>query len=270
MGKFSGMLLASDFDGTLANSRGEIPPFVREKLRYYIAEGGLFTVCTGRSAQGFHAFEPALINAPVLLCNGMMAYDYAAGRTVFADTINADAAAVLREIAARWKTVGFEFYTPALQTCVFRPDCRSRRHLEGQGIAYTELPSLDAAPFPFVKLMLSAGHETGREIQRFLDTLHAKSVRYIPTGGEMVELLAPGSDKGAGLLRLASALGIAASSVFAVGDGDNDLDILRAAAAAYVPANGCEEAKALATVIVPSNDEGAVGHVVDFLEQKKP
>lgn len=267
MGKFSGILLASDYDGTLADSRGEITPFVREKLQYFCAEGGLFTVCTGRSKQGFHAFDAVLMNAPVLLANGMMAYDYMANRTFFADTVERADCAVLWEAAERWKTVGFELYTPDGGTYVFRPDPRSRRHLENQRISYTEAASLDAVPFPVVKLMLSAGRETGMELQRFFDSAAMGRLKYIPTGGEMVELLRADSGKGVGLLKLASVLGIAENRVFAVGDGDNDLEMLGAAAAAFVPENGCEEAKALAADIVPSNDEGAVGHVVDLLER---
>ena len=65
MGKFSGCLLASDFDGTLADASGEITSGVREALRYYLAQGGFFTVCTGRTKQGFHKYAPDIINAPV-------------------------------------------------------------------------------------------------------------------------------------------------------------------------------------------------------------
>ncbi len=267
MGRFTGFLLASDYDGTLADSRGEIPPFVREKLRDFCAQGGLFTVCTGRSRQGFHAFDASLMNAPALVANGMMAYDYAAGRTFFADAADRAGCAVLREAAVRFPSVGFELYTPEGQTYVFRPDGRSRRHLDNQQIAYTEVASLDEAPFPVVKLMLSCGRETGAQLQRFFDHADMGCLKYIPTGGEMVELLRADSGKGAGLLKLADMLGIARNRVFAVGDGDNDLEMLAAAAAAFVPENGCEEAKALAAFIVPSNDDGAVGHVVDLLEK---
>ena len=83
MGKFDGVLLASDYDGTLYDSHGIITEEVRAAIRYFTDNGGRFTVCTGRSKQGFHAYSPDYINAPVLLANGAMAYDYAAERTVF-------------------------------------------------------------------------------------------------------------------------------------------------------------------------------------------
>ena len=70
MGKFSGILLASDYDGTLAAGDGTIPERVRQAIRAFIAEGGRFTVSTGRTLLGFHAYDPELINAPAILANG--------------------------------------------------------------------------------------------------------------------------------------------------------------------------------------------------------
>ena len=85
--KFKNVLLASDFDGTLKNDEGIITPDVIEKIKYFISEGGYFTVCTGRIHQGFHLYNPEYINAPVLLGNGAMGYDYANNKIIFNDAI---------------------------------------------------------------------------------------------------------------------------------------------------------------------------------------
>ena len=74
--KFKNVLLASDFDGTLADCNGKIPESVISAIKYFMSEGGRFTVCTGRIFQGFHLYSEEYINAPVLLGNGAMAYDY--------------------------------------------------------------------------------------------------------------------------------------------------------------------------------------------------
>ena len=84
--KFKNVLIASDFDGTLKNDDGIITPDVIEKIQYFIENGGLFTVCTGRIFQGFHLYSPEYINAPVLLGNGAMAYDYEKGEVIFQNT----------------------------------------------------------------------------------------------------------------------------------------------------------------------------------------
>lgn len=47
LGKFEGVLLASDFDDTLVGSDCEVSRGNREALEYFVREGGRFTVSTG-------------------------------------------------------------------------------------------------------------------------------------------------------------------------------------------------------------------------------
>ena len=64
MGKFDGVLIASDYDNTMAFTEGSLytgtpPPPVSEKNRkaveYFMAEGGIFSVSTGRALPAFDA-----------------------------------------------------------------------------------------------------------------------------------------------------------------------------------------------------------------------
>ena len=269
MGKFSGCLLASDFDGTLADARGEIPQNVRAALRYFIAQGGLFTVCTGRTKQGFHKYSPDIINAPVLLANGVMAYDYARGAAAFCCGIRQEDAALVNALRDHFEDICIELYGADFHSYAIRLNERSRRHFTRQNICWTEIDDVREAQGPFVKIMLSCGVSRGQEIQRWLDgEIGGYDLKYIPSTGEYVEIIRKDADKGRGLLRLASALGVKKEFVYAVGDGENDLDMLRAAAVSFVPENGAELAKAVGTYSVCCNDLGAVAHVVGMLDAR--
>ena len=96
--KFENILIASDYDGTLYNDEGIITAEVRDQIAYFIANGGRFTVSTGRTYQGFHAYEPSYINAPVLLANGAVAYNYEKNCIVFADTVGESIFDALRDV----------------------------------------------------------------------------------------------------------------------------------------------------------------------------
>lgn len=78
-GLFDGVLLASDYDGTLVPDTKIVTPGVKKALQFFEENGGRFTVCTGRCYLGFHSYSRDIINAPVLLANGGMAYDYETG-----------------------------------------------------------------------------------------------------------------------------------------------------------------------------------------------
>ena len=86
MGKFDGVLLASDFDNTILNTEilrrtgCPIPPISRrntDALRYFMANGGRFAVATGRALPAFRLFADQIpMNAPAVVCNGGALYDF--------------------------------------------------------------------------------------------------------------------------------------------------------------------------------------------------
>ena len=84
MGRFSNVLLASDFDHTLTDMSGQIPARNLEAIAAFQAEGGIFTVASGRSIPMFRK-KAALVpvNAPyfdgasLLIAADCTAYAYA-------------------------------------------------------------------------------------------------------------------------------------------------------------------------------------------------
>ncbi len=265
MGKFEKVLIASDFDGTLKNDDGIITEDVISAIKYFISEGGYFTVCTGRTYQGFHLYDPTYINAPVLLTNGSMAYDYEKNETVYFNGITQDkGVAVVRAIMEQFPKVSIEMY-PFDSTYAINLDDTSHRHFTSQDIPYKVIDDPSQAEFPWAKLMLAAG-EQSLEVQRFLRENFDDPI-FLPTSGEYIETIKKGSDKGVGLLTLADKLGVPNDRAFAVGDGYNDIEMLIAAKAGFVPENGSPEALEHADYVVRSNNDGAVANVIEILEK---
>ena len=71
MGKFSGVFLYSDFDGTLSGDGKTVSPENLEAIRYFQREGGRFSMASGRPAcffmNGGFGFVP---NAPLISLGG--------------------------------------------------------------------------------------------------------------------------------------------------------------------------------------------------------
>ena len=83
-----------------------------------------------------------------------------------------------------------------------------------------------------------------------------------------LELMPPGVDKGVGVMALAGLLGLDRSQVMAIGDGGNDVGMLRCAGLAVAMGNGSAEAKAAAHRIAPDNDhDGAAAAILQMLEE---
>ena len=89
MGKFDGVLIASDFDNTMVytegalRSGGPVPAISRENwdaIGYFMAQGGTFSVATGRALPSFASVMDGVpMNGPTVLFNGAAIYDFAGG-----------------------------------------------------------------------------------------------------------------------------------------------------------------------------------------------
>ena len=70
MGKFSKVLFAADFDRTLTDYQSQIPQANLNAIREFQAQGGAFTVATGRSVPMFMKDQGKIpVNAPLILYN---------------------------------------------------------------------------------------------------------------------------------------------------------------------------------------------------------
>ena len=91
MGIFDHILLTVDYDRTLTAPDSTIPQRNLEAIRYFIENGGAFTINTGRSVPMTKVFREIVpVNAPLLLYNGSAAYDLSTGKLDFCHAIGLD------------------------------------------------------------------------------------------------------------------------------------------------------------------------------------
>ena len=267
MGIFSGYLLVSDFDGTLTDSRGKIPERNIEAIRRFVSSGGYFTISTGRTKSGFHNFDEELINAPVILGNGAMAFDYKNNKIAFTNSITEKDMSVLNKMINEFENVGTEFYRTDDKVFVINKNEANIRHFEGLKIQhYTECNEFTKESFPIVKVMVSAG-EDARKLQEYFDVSDMGSLKYIPTNGSFVEILSRNAGKGRALHQLADYLGTDKSKTFCAGDGSNDADMLGDEFFSFCPSSGEGFAKNAADKILCSSDEGVIADVIEYIEK---
>ena len=80
-----------------------------------------------------------------------------------------------------------------------------------------------------------------------------------------LEINMPAATKGQGLMQLAQILQLDRSQVMAFGDGGNDVTMLQSAGVGVAMGNACDEAKAAAACIGPTNNEDGVAQVLEAL-----
>ena len=251
MGIYSDILLTVDYDRTLTAPDSTIPERNLEAIRYFMENGGAFTVNTGRSVPMTAVFrEKVPVNAPLLLYNGSAAYDPNTGEISFAHPINLSQGDVVRKCME-----------------VF-PDLT----VEVQGIdahyRFAENPAWDAFSAhqpcahaaaepdddlgPFIKFTLygeirdvtvadlyNATEEEKVRMNEAEETLRALFGEYCEVfraATRIIDVHAKGVSKCRSARELQQQLG--RKILVCVGDGENDVSMLRGADYAFAPADG--------------------------------
>ena len=279
MGKFTGVLLASDFDNTLLYTEdalrtgGPVPPLPernREALESFMAQGGRFAIATGRALAAFlrHA-EDVPMNAPGVVCNGAAIYDFARGEYLENAMLDASARERGQAVLDRFPDVAVEAYHIDNVIHVVRPNAISRQHEHMTHVALTEAPSLLDVPLPLGKLLFEAEHETLEQVLAFLrDRGWAEDYELIFSVSHLLEMTTRGANKGGMVRRLADRLGISMDHVYCAGDEANDLSMLSAAAEGFAPANASAAVRESGATLVCHARDGAIADVIEILDRK--
>ncbi|MFA6976610.1 MAG: HAD family hydrolase [Mesotoga sp.] len=94
-------------------------------------------------------------------------------------------------------------------------------------------------------------------------------IRFTRAGDIYLDVTSPAVDKGKALAIVCKELGISPKEAVAFGDSDNDIEMLKSAGVSVAMANGSWEAKKVATLIGPSNDENGFARVLMDLLQRQ-
>lgn len=266
MGKFDGLLLVSDFDDTLYDYHHRIPERNLKAIEYFQAEGGRFTVATGRA---YRTFAPhrhlAPINAPVVLSNGSALYDFEAEemlcQTYLAPTAPQDLGGLLEE----FPTVGIETYHGE-DIYVWNPNPITDAHMKKVGTEYT-ICSIPEMPVPWTKAILQQEHPILLQVQARLLEQYGHLYEAIFSNQYYLEITEKGSTKGGMVDRLAKHIGIQPNCIYCVGDNQNDIPMMARSAIPFAPANCAQEVKDWGARVLCHCNDGVIGDIVEILDK---
>lgn len=113
------------------------------------------------------------------------------------------------------------------------------------------------------KLLLMSQPDAIKKFEIQLKERFAGKANVLVTMDEYLEFMSLGVDKGEALKRLAAHLGVAREGIVAVGDGYNDIEMLRYAGVGVAIENGRQAVKDEADHVVASPEEGGVAGFIE-------
>ena len=270
MGKFDGILICTDLDGTLFKNDETVSSENREAIEYFEREGGYFTFITGRMPySAYDAYRAANPNVPFGCFNGGAVYDGASNEYVWKSVLDEGFEELVELIDEIFSDVGIQLC--GLDKTYFAKENETMEIFRRR----TGLPNCicDYRKADFIVAKIIFGSEKNEEILEIEKILRshplAERFDFVRSEKTLFEMLPKGINKGVALGKLVEYLGIDPKRTVAVGDYDNDVGMLKTAGIGVAVSNASESALKAADFVTVSNEEHAIASVIHDIEDGK-
>jgi len=264
MGAYDGYYLYCDLDGTLLDDDKRISEENRVAIRSFVEQGGRFGVATGRVPSIIGAVEHELpVNAPCILYNGAGLYDLSERRFLAMHPLDRTRTArvAARLIELKNNTCVQVFTDSTIYE--INPDQRNDPQTAIERIPITAAP-FESVSGPLLKVLIA---HTASD----LDDLHAaleqdgmfEGLTAFRSSDSYLELVAAGVSKGTTLEDVRARCSDV-TKILAIGDYNNDLQMVTLADIGGAPANAIDEVKAAADIVLSADNNHSC--VARFLE----
>lgn len=270
MGKFDGILICTDLDGTLYKNDKTISEENKEAIEYFKREGGYFTFITGRMPYySIDAYNTANPNVPYGCVNGGGIYDGREHRYVWTYPIDPSVLDLVEYIDERFENIG-------IQVCGFDTTYFAKDNVFSEMFRkITKLPKnirhYRDVKEPFAKIIFVVDSpETMSAIDSALKSHPlSENFDFVRSEKSLYEILPKGVNKGLALSKLVECLHLDINKTIAIGDFDNDVGMLKAAKLGVAVSNASKAAMDAADVVTVSNEEHAIARVIYDLDSGK-
>lgn len=266
-------MLVIDIDGTLLNPAGDITAPTRETVQAAQQAGILVTLATARRYCNTRQIADALgLHIPLILYDGAMIVEHPRGTILHRETLDAAIAQQAVDILVRhgvqpvvhpdtgldeqiW-TGPAEFDTPSLEA-YFTVFSDMVRRMPYARLCAGQADPLRVVAFDEEQAILRVSPEIAA-----LDCSWTTIKRGNYGSAELVAMRA-GCSKASGMTALARQFGVPLEQVMAIGDNNNDVEMLQCAGWGVAMGQAPQAVKAAARAVTGSNAEDGVARAIE-------
>lgn len=268
-------MVGLDLDGTLLNSKKELTPYTKEVIAKAIEKGVHVLVATGRP---FTGVPKELREFPgmryALTSNGARILDTATGELLIEQLLSRESAKKTLEITGKYDTLQEIYFDGQGYAEREKLDHVERYHHDPNMWEYVRSSRI---PVPDVMELLNSKEQELDKVQALFADMEerraawkelseCKDLNLVSSLKYNIEINAAGVNKGKGLIALGELLGIKREEIMAIGDGDNDIEMITEAGVGVAMGNAEEPVKRNADYVTGTNDEdGAAQAIVRYV-----
>lgn len=264
-------VIATDMDGTLLDSRGQLDLLRLEKILNRLDQRGVrFVIATGNEVHRMRQLLGHLAERVVLVvANGARIFEH--NKLLQAQTW--DDAMVDRALEHfKGRECQDQFVVTGMNGGFVK-----------KGTIFTELDKFmtsemieklyqrmhfvdefDSSLFGGVlKMSMVVGEERSDAVLQEINDLFDGQIRAVSSGYGCIDILQTGIHKAWGLEELLKRWGLKSEQIMAFGDSENDIEMLKLAGISYAMENAEESVKEVATGVAPANSQAGVYQVLE-------
>lgn len=262
-------LAAIDIDGTLLDSRHQLRAHVRHSLDRLATSGVKIVLATARGPQALGLIVRRLSFSPLLICfsggwiGELEARSLLPANVLLDKRLTPSAGRVIVTAALAHK-IEPNIYTPTeWRVRALTPEIRAECGIvESSPIVTPNLLGDNEKPS---KIMLIASDEEQTKLLRIIADLIKPLSNTTFSKSNYLEIIPIGVNKAKALANVAQTLAVELSQVAAIGDGLNDLEMLKEVGLGIAMGNAPEAVKSVAKWVTGTNDEEGVAQAVQRL-----
>ena len=266
-------MLVIDIDGTLLTPQRQISERTRMAIRAAQEEGIVVTLATGRRYTNTAPLADALgLSIPLIVCDGALILQHPQITIVHTQTLSATVAQAAVEILARHGVQPVVHHMNGVQEEVWT----GPTELDNAWIAdyFATFPE-QLRRFPLeticrnqpdpLRVVAFASEEEIYTLDPEISALDCSwnAIKQGNYGSAEMAIMHRECSKASGMAYLAKSLNIALEQVMAIGDNNNDLEMLAAAGWSVAMGQASESIKAAACAVTASNAEDGVAQAIE-------
>lgn len=265
-------LIGIDVDGTLLDSRGQIPQANIDAIHEAIGAGIHIALVTGRSYPFARPVaDPLPTSVTLIVSNGAVERDMEGARVARRLLDRTIARAVLDATKPFRELAALVFDRDAdrqvmFETMDWEHPGRKAYWARNQSLIAQSVPLENALVEDPIQVMFNGGVEAMRSLYYALhaeaDGFAVSLTEYLHRDFSLIDVTAPTATKGRALAWRADQLGLSREEVMAVGDNFNDVEMLEFAGLPVVMGNSVEELKQRGWVMTGDNEHAGLAEAI--------